>query len=144
LAAVHGAEALQPVDPDRLNDPAVMDLADRIDLAAHDDFADSFPQRTPCRVIIDMGDGPRSLTVLDPVGDVANPMSRVQVTEKFRRISAANIKIERQNEILAALEGLLEQGFGPLFAVLTEPRPILGSRQSNNQQRGIWDENHVI
>lgn len=123
LAAVHGAAALQPVDPAHLADPAVLDLAARIELAAHDDFAASFPKGTPCRVIMDQGAGPESLTVLHPLGDVANPMSRAQVMEKFRRISAASLSPDWQRQIESALETLLSRGFAPLFASLAEPVP---------------------
>lgn len=120
LAALHGAAALQPVDPARLSDPAVLDLAGRIELATHEDFADSFPKGTPCRVILDQGEGAESLTVLHPLGDVANPMSREQVAEKLRRIGAASLTPARQDRILAALDGLLDDGFAPLLAVLGE------------------------
>ena len=118
LAALHGAAALQPVDPVWLYDPEVLALSDQIELVAHDDFAASFPKGTPCRVILDQGDGPRSLTVLHPLGDVANPMDRVQVTEKFRRIGAATVDPAWQEVILSALGGLPADGFRPLFAAL--------------------------
>lgn len=125
LAAVHGAAALQPADPARLRDPEVLGLAGRIELAAHEDFASSFPVGTPCRVILDQGDGPQSLTVLHALGDVANPMSRDQVREKFRRISAATVDPVWQDAILAALDGLATAGFRPLFAALRARPPRL-------------------
>ena len=122
LAAIHGAAALQPVDPTHLTDPQVLELAGRIELSAHDDFAAAFPKNTPCRVIIDQGEGPCSLTVPYPLGDVANPMNRAQVTEKFRRIGAATVAPDWQDAILAALDGLTNAGFRPLFAALgTQP-----------------------
>lgn len=122
LAALHGASSLQPVDPARLTDPDVLELAGRIDLVAADDFAASFPKGTPCRVTMDQGDGPRTATVLHPLGDVANPMSRDQVTEKFRRIGTASVDSPWLNDILGALDGILDRGFDPLFAALS-PRP---------------------
>ena len=119
---MHGAAALQPVDPKSLRDPQVLELAARIELAAHEDFAGSFPEGTPCRVIMDQGDGLQSLTVPHPLGDVANPMSREQVTEKFRRISAASLHPDRQDGILVALGGLASEGFQPLFLALRARR----------------------
>lgn len=121
LAAVHGPTALQPVDLVYLNDPAVLELAQRTELAAHEDFADSFPKGTPCRVIIDQGDGPETLTVLHALGDVAKPMSRAQLVDKFRRIARVNVNEDWQTTILAALDGLLVDGFAPLFTALTKP-----------------------
>ncbi len=125
LAALHGAAALQPVDPARLRDPEVLALAARIELAAHEDFAASFPTATPCRVILDQGEGPQSLTVPDPLGDVGNPMSRAQVTEKFRRIGAGSVDPAWQEVILSALDGLTADGFKPLFAALGARPPRL-------------------
>jgi 2-methylcitrate dehydratase PrpD len=118
LAALRGASALQPVDPISLHDPEVLSLAARIELAAHSDFDDAFPESTPCRVVLDQGEGPQSLTVPFPLGDVANPMTRSQVTEKFRRIATANISADRQDDILRALDRLTTDGFGKLFAEL--------------------------
>lgn len=120
LAAVHGAVALQPVDPACLTDPAVLELASRIELTAHEDFAEAFPKATPCRVIMDQGDGPRSRTVQDALGDVANPMSREQVMTKFRRIAAGNVDSVWIDEIIHALNDLPKQGFRPLLDGLAE------------------------
>ena len=119
LAALQGVAALQPVDNVWLTDPDVLALSGRIELTAHEDFAAAFPMGTPCRVMMDQGDGPRSLTVLHPLGDVTNPMSRSQVMGKFRRITAIGVASAWQDEILAALDDLLTQGFTPLFAALT-------------------------
>ena len=118
LAALHGAAALHPVDPAMLRDPQVLELASRIELSAHDDFAGTFPKSTPCRVILNQGEGPQSITVPYPLGDVANPMSPAQVTEKFRRIGAVSVAPDWQDAILAAVDGLPADGFRPLFAAL--------------------------
>lgn len=122
LAALHGAEALQPVDPARLTDAAVLELAERIELASHDDFAHSFPQATPCRVILDQGDGSQSLTVERPLGDVGNPMSREQVMAKLRRIGAVSLTPDWQDRIVNALDGILQNGFAPLLDALARPK----------------------
>ena len=58
------AFTLQPVDPALLLDTDVLALAGRIRLGAHEDFATSFPAGTPCRVTLDQGDGPNTMTVL--------------------------------------------------------------------------------
>ena len=118
VAALHGEEALQPVDPALLLDPGVLALAGRISLGTHEDFAASFPAGTPCRVTLDQGDGPRTMTVLHALGDVGNPMSRVQVQQKFHRITAQALSPEKQDALLTALDGLLVDGFKPLFAAL--------------------------
>lgn len=118
LAAIHGIEALQPIDPERLHDPQVLELANRIEMAAHEDFASSFPKTTPCRVIIDQGNGLECLTEQYALGDVGKPMSKAQVIEKFRRIGAGNLPTGSQDVILGAAGRLLEDGFQPLFLTL--------------------------
>ncbi len=118
LAALRGTSALQPVDPITLRDPEVLELASRIELSAHDDFSDAFPKATPCRVIMDQGDGPEELTVPFPLGDVPNPMSRAQVRDKFRLIGASSLASPWQDSILYALDGLTGVGFQPLFEAL--------------------------
>ncbi|MEP6906633.1 MAG: MmgE/PrpD family protein [Pseudoxanthomonas sp.] len=118
VAALYGEEALQPVDSALLLDPGVLELAGRISLGTHEQFAASFPAETPCRVTLDQGDGPRTMTVLQALGDVGNPMSRVQVHAKFRRITAQVLAAEKQDALLAALDGLVANGFKPLFAAL--------------------------
>jgi 2-methylcitrate dehydratase PrpD len=123
LAALHGAAALQPVNAAHLQDPAVLDLAQRITLSAHDDFSASFPKGTPCRVILDQGEGSETRLVLHPLGDVANPMTRAQVTEKFRRIARVSVDDAWQSTILAAFDTLGDSGFAPLFAALSHPNP---------------------
>lgn len=121
LAAIHGEAALQPVDPVMLDDEQVLELASRIELVAHDDFAHSFPKATPCRVILDQGEGPIVLNVEAPLGDVANPLSREQVLRKLRRISRENINEQWLDTIITALDRLSEEGFSPLLSALATP-----------------------
>ncbi len=118
LAALRGIAALQPIKPRDLGDAEVRELAQTIELVAHDDFSDAFPGRTPCRVIMDQGEGPQSLTVTFPLGDVANPMDRSQIISKFRRLSEATISRESRDRVLTALDDLTHGGFQPLVAAL--------------------------
>jgi len=118
LAAVHGIAALQPMDPKLLTDEQVLELASRIELVAHDDFSNAFPKATPCRVILDQGLGPESLDVPHALGDVANPVHRAQIVEKFERIGAGTLGEETRTNIAAACKQLQSHGFQPLFAAL--------------------------
>lgn len=118
VAAIHGGEALQPVSSEMLADPKVLELASRIELVAHEDFAYSFPKSTPCRVIMDQGDGPKTATVLHPLGDVANPMDREQIFTKFNRIGSVNVEPESRQRIRLALDAITTDGFRPLMVAL--------------------------
>ncbi|MER9534239.1 MmgE/PrpD family protein, partial [Mesorhizobium sp. M0309] len=119
LAALYGREALQPVQLDRLTDPPVLDLAARIELESSSDFASAFPAGTPARVVVDQGKGAEEMIVRHPLGDVENPLSNDQVTQKFKNISRENIHPEWQDQILAAIAGLEAAGFLPLVAALS-------------------------
>lgn len=121
LAALHGREALQPVQREQLTDAAVLELASRIELVSAPDFETVFPVRTPARVIIDQGKGARALVVQHPLGDVANPLTREQVKDKFRNIAGAVLDRSWQDEILATVDDLQGAGFKPFFAALTPP-----------------------
>jgi 2-methylcitrate dehydratase PrpD len=123
LAALRGAEALQPVDHASLNDADVLGLASRIELDVAPDFASAFPAGTPARVILDQGEGPQELIVLHALGDVANPMSKDQIALKFRNIGRENLHPEWQDGILAAIDGLETGGFRPLLSALNLSAP---------------------
>ncbi|MDF3855756.1 MmgE/PrpD family protein [Paracoccus pantotrophus] len=118
LAALHGAGAMQPINSTRLRDREVIELAGAIELVPHDDFAEAFPERTPSRVFMDQGSGMQSVTVHHPLGDVANPMSYVQVTRKLQGLAADSIGQVRFETLQSALDGLDRHGFRPLMAAL--------------------------
>ncbi|RUX26311.1 MmgE/PrpD family protein [Mesorhizobium sp. M2A.F.Ca.ET.042.01.1.1] len=118
LAALHGGEALQPVDLARLTDKSVLELADRIELVASAEFATSFPVGTPARVLMDQGKGIEEMLVLHPLGDVANPMSTDQIVEKFKNITE-DLGAEWQEKIIFSALNFEEGGMAPLVAALS-------------------------
>lgn len=122
LAALHGREALQPVQRERLSDAAVIDLAARIELEASSDFVGAFPVGTPARVVIDQGNGAQEKIVLHPLGDVANPLTREQVRDKFKNIAGGVVDSQWQQEILSAVDDLQASGFKPFFKALAPTR----------------------
>ncbi len=119
LAAIHGRDALLPVDPKHLHDPDVLALAARIELSASSEFSSAFPARTPARVLIDQGDGIQEKLVLHPLGDVANPMSEDQIIEKLQRL-AAELGVVDTDEIVSCLLGIETKGIRPLFEALSQ------------------------
>ncbi|CAN7248121.1 MmgE/PrpD family protein [Mesorhizobium caraganae] len=119
VAALYGREGLQPVHLERLTDARVLDLAARIELQPSPDFASAFPVGTPARVVMDQGNGPEEMTVLHPLGDVANPLSTNQITEKFKNIAGKSVHPLWQDEILLAIRNLETAGFLPLLTALS-------------------------
>ena len=121
LAALRGREALQPVNPASLTDAEVLALAGQIELDISGDFAAAFPVRTPARVLLDQGEGFEELVINHPLGDVANPMSWDQVTDKFKNIGRENLSQLHQEQVISAVSGLQTAGFAPLFSALSVP-----------------------
>ena len=119
LAALRGAHALQPVMPESLQDAEVLALAQQITLTAHEDFAQAFPQSTPCRVILDQGQGDEVVTVLAPLGDVSNPMRFSQVIEKLQKITRHDLSAQAIEALTAILPNIHSEGFGPLWEFLS-------------------------
>lgn len=115
LAAVHGASALQPMSFSALSDPDVLALSSRIELVSDEAFAPMFPRSTPCRVILDQGEGPEILVVEQPLGDVGNPMSIAQIEAKFLSLSLGVLAPDRQKRMVRVLRNLAADGFRPLF-----------------------------
>ena len=119
VAAIHGSAALQPLNAALLRDRRVLDLAARIEMSADPAFAYSFPATTPARVRLERADGGVERVVVNPLGDVANPMSHAQVEAKFRHLSAAKLPLARQDAVLSALASLADGPVQPLFDALT-------------------------
>ncbi|TIQ37067.1 MAG: MmgE/PrpD family protein [Mesorhizobium sp.] len=119
LAALQGSDALRPMRPSSLFDRRVLELAGRIDLRVATDFADAFPARTPARVTLDQGAGPRTLTIHHPRGDVANPMSRQEIEDKFRVLAEGILPAAVIANVIAAVDGLARDGATPLYAALS-------------------------
>lgn len=120
LAALRGPQALQPMRPEALRDPEVLALAARVDFDKGAEFAGCFPRRTPARVTLDQGDGPRTRTVPHPLGDVANPMSDAQIQQKFLHLTADLVAPGRQSAILDAIGALADGPAGRLLTALTD------------------------
>ncbi|TIU44139.1 MAG: MmgE/PrpD family protein, partial [Mesorhizobium sp.] len=119
LAALYGREALRPVQPERLTDVRIIELAGRIELEASSDFASAFPAETPARVVMDQGKGPEEMIVRHPLGDVLRPLSADPIWEKFKGLSRENVHPRWQDEILSAIGNLEAAGLGPLLAALS-------------------------
>lgn len=122
LAVIHGTDALQPVLPESLHDPQVLELAAKIQLKSSPDFSASFPKTTPARVTIrrdgDTQQHQQTVEVLYPLGDVANPMSVDQLKHKFRQISRDTLSRDQQEKIITQVLQLTSTGFRPLFETI--------------------------
>lgn len=127
LAALRGAEAFRPLRPHSLSDAEVVQLAEKVEIRYPDEFAGTFPQGTPARVMMVIDSSERAVDVPRPLGDANNPMDQSAVEDKLRDLGRdilPGAEIERLIEAVA----LLKQGdLASLLACLAS-RPVAVAR----------------
>lgn len=117
-AAVHGAEALVPMEPALLKDKAVLAVSPRVTLSIAADLDPMFPARVPARVAVRSASGVHEATVLAPRGEPVNPMSDEDLAAKFFTIAARRISPAASTALLDAFAALRSGEIAPLLAAL--------------------------
>ncbi len=108
VAAVKGPAALLPLREDSLQDPDIVNFARRVTLTRVNGLNDLFPVKTPARVIVEAPAGRIDKTVLDPLGDPANPMTQTELETKFCRLTQAFLTTDlQQRTIDSVMAGML-------------------------------------
>jgi 2-methylcitrate dehydratase PrpD len=122
LAACEGAQALLPLSLEWLHRPEVTALAARVHLHVDPTLDARFPAEAGARVCVETAAGRVEQTVRHPLGDPANPMDRIQLTTKFRRLAAGAMTPTDQDRLLAAAEGLPDlESVEPILSCLRRP-----------------------
>ena len=90
--------------PERLTDPRILALADKISIREELEFNRDFPAKFRCRVEIATGDGRTRSAGLDyPHGHHLDPMSDREVEAKFRDLVSHKVASEKVDAALTAL-----------------------------------------
>jgi 2-methylcitrate dehydratase PrpD len=122
LAACGGAEALLPLAPEWLHRSEVTTLAARVHLHVDPTLDARFPAEAGARVCLETAAGRLEQTVRHPLGDPDNPMDRIRLTNKFRRLAAEVMAPADQDRLLAAAEGLPDlESVEPILSCLRRP-----------------------
>jgi len=122
VAALEGAAGLLPLRDKLLGRRELVELAGRVRLEVDPELEAMFPERSPARVVVVTTGGHRhERTVLDPLGDPANPLATDRLEEKFRVLSAGLLPPSRREALLAAIRSLPAEGPAPLLAELGRP-----------------------
>jgi 2-methylcitrate dehydratase PrpD len=108
-ALVHGSVRLNAFGPDRLGDPALRALMQRIECVADAELSKAFPRQRAARVEIELADG-RRLAHFQPTrkGDPEMPLTDAELNEKFLELTTPVLGDARARALLArlwALEG---------------------------------------
>jgi 2-methylcitrate dehydratase PrpD len=114
-----GEEALAPISPALLHRPDLSALARRVVLRSDQEAESRFPQETLARVTVILKSGQRWTTPLTtPRGDPSRPMDRAALELKFRSVTRGRLSPQRQDEIIHAVNRLLDDDAGSLLAAL--------------------------
>lgn len=119
LAALKGPASFLPMRTADLLDADVLALSERVQIIYSDEFIGAFPTRTPARVMISNGREAETATVLTPLGDVDNPMSRDEVGEKLLVLARGVIADERAHALIQEMTNLRFKSAKDLLSQLT-------------------------
>jgi 2-methylcitrate dehydratase PrpD len=90
-----------------LEDPELMELAQRVKISVDPELDRLFPERTAIRVTLHTSRGDFTTRVDYPKGDPANPLSDTEIAAKFQWLTVEVIGKERSQRLLEAID-LLE------------------------------------
>ncbi len=111
VALCDGRADLEQYRPERLDEPALLALMDRVECVADPALDAHYPARWPAWAQVELGDG-RSFRadVPDPKGDPANPLDARERREKFDALCGAVYSAPRREALWAAVDALGEAG----------------------------------
>jgi len=104
--------------PERIADPALHALMDKITVEEDPELTAQFPAKVPCRIEVRTRDGAlKRVTIEYPRGHHRNPMSDAEVETKFLDLAARVLPAARAKALLQLLWGLDHQpSLEPVFA----------------------------
>jgi len=117
-AAVHGADALLPLEDALLTDPEILAFARRVTVAVAPDLDSMFPRSVPARIAVTTQRGILTRTVLAPRGEPANPLSDEDLRAKFSTIARARLTPAISTSLLDAIAALDAGELAPLLTSL--------------------------
>ena len=118
VAAIHGADALLPLEEKYLSDRDVLALAPLVTLSVASDLDQMFPQSVPARVVVETASGLHQQTILMPRGEPANPLSDSDLDAKFSTIARRRLSPAATTALLDAVSSLKSGDIAPLLGNL--------------------------
>ena len=104
---MHGSVRLNAFTPQRLADPEVRALMQRIECTADPELSKAFPRQRAARVEIELADG-RKLAHFQPTrkGDPEMPLTDAELNDKFLELAAPVLGEAKARALLARLWAL--------------------------------------
>lgn len=106
---------------DRISDPAVHELANKIEVIGDRDIDALYPEKRPTIVEIYMKGGEAYKGRVDfPKGDQRNPMTEQDLIEKFRHLTSQNLGEEQRKKVISFILNLEnEDHISKLFSYIS-------------------------
>lgn len=117
VVAVRGTQALTPLDRALLEDSTIRDFAKKVRVHFDEAIDAKFPLKAPASVEVVTSGGGFDTRVDAAFGDPTNPMTRVDLQNKFKVLTRGLVSPERRVRLLAALE---DKAAGSVRDVLSE------------------------
>jgi 2-methylcitrate dehydratase PrpD len=118
IAAIHGADALLPLEEKCLSDRDVLGFAPLVTLSVAPDLDRMFPQSVPARIVVETASGPHQQTIFIPRGEPANSLSDSDLDAKFSTIARRRLSPEAATNLLDAVSALEAGDISPLLGSL--------------------------
>lgn len=110
LTVLRGSNGFQDYTEQTLRDPAILALADKVDLAVDPEVDKAYPGNRGARVTVDLADGRRLACKVDHCkGTPQNPLTRAEFEGKFRSVAGAVADAGRLDRILHLVDTLEAQ-----------------------------------
>ena len=101
VALLDGKVTLRSFEAKRLSDPALHQLMQKVRVVPQPEFAGSYPQAMPTRIIVRSKAGKDYVKQVDyPLGHPKNRMSDQEVENKFRRLAAGKLDRARMKKVV--------------------------------------------
>ncbi len=99
-AIVDGQITTNSFSDEKMKDPAIWEVIDKIKGEASIEFEQMFPAKQPSKVVIKTNDGKEYSEYLEyPKGDPREPMSEEDLDNKFRALAGSTITDRRKEEV---------------------------------------------
>ncbi len=106
---------------ERIDDPALIPVMDKIKVVPNDEFESLFPKFQPSRVTITLADGGSHQQRVDvPKGDPRDPMTEDEIAVKFNALGSAVVGEPACNDLRGVIMGMEnEESLVRLFSLMT-------------------------
>ncbi|MGD2185408.1 MAG: MmgE/PrpD family protein [Desulfobacterales bacterium] len=119
VAILNGKATLDEYTLENVNSARVKELMDKVSCVKDPELEKEFPMKWPAAVTLQTKDGKTYSTRIDfPKGDPENPLTWVELIDKFRNLIAPVFFEARQNEIIERARSLEKEKDLKVFSLL--------------------------